>query len=246
MTASASRFPRTSSRTNTQAISVPNTALITETITAAPTVNRIAAAASGVVTASQNRSKPSSVARHATTLSGMSTTRLNQIIATPTPSGVPPRERAPARKGRPGTGRPFKAAVVLATGRDPDAAFDLGHDAVLRVEEPVGHLGPAAEVGDREEALGGGEVEGALDTLDDRPVAVLGEDRLRLRCPQVVQERLGLLGMLRALGHRHWVLDEDGGVRHDVVDRLVFLLSEDRLVLVGEEDVAGARGEGLQ
>ena len=58
MSASTTRLPWKSSRTSTQAISVPSTALTSATSSALTTVRRIAAAASGVVTASQNDAEP--------------------------------------------------------------------------------------------------------------------------------------------------------------------------------------------
>ena len=53
---------------------------------------------------------------------------------------------------------------------------------------------------------------------------------------QEVHELLGRV--VGVLGDRAGVLDEQGLRRDDVVDVLALLLGEDRLVLVGEEDVA--------
>ena len=52
------RFPGNSSRTSTHAMSVPNTTLITTTISEAISVSFSAATACGVVTASQKLSRP--------------------------------------------------------------------------------------------------------------------------------------------------------------------------------------------
>ena len=60
------RLPRKSSRTITQAISVPITALIATMIREVITVSLIAATASGSVIAFQNALKPSSVERRTT------------------------------------------------------------------------------------------------------------------------------------------------------------------------------------
>ena len=54
---------------------------------------------------------------------------------------------------------------------------------------------------------------------DHRAVALLGEDLLRRLRHGVVDERLRLLGVLRLLGHRDRVLDQDRLVGDDVLDR---------------------------
>ena len=107
------------------------------------------------------------------------------------------------------------------------------------------HLGPAAEVVDREELRAGvGNSNSPATVLVHRPVAGLAEDALRLLRADVVEEGGGLLR--RVLRHRDRVLDQDRLVRDDVVEVLALLLGEDRLVLVGEQDVALAAGEGLE
>ena len=72
---------------------------------------------------------------------------------------------------------------------------------------------------------------------------MVAEDGLRLGRVQEVHERLGGIGRITREGRRDRVLDEQGVVRHDVVERLALLLGEDGLVLVGDEDVtlAGLR-----
>ena len=66
-------LPGKSSRTSTQAISVPATALIAATATAAMSVTRSASSAIGFVTASQNPDQPSSVERTTSAAIGMRT-----------------------------------------------------------------------------------------------------------------------------------------------------------------------------
>ena len=78
------------------------------------------------------------------------------------------------------------------------------------------------------------------DRLVDRAVAPVGELLLGGGRERVVQERLGLLGVLGLRDHGDRVLDQDRLVRDDVVDLLALLLGRDRLVLVGDEDVAVA------
>src|SRR5688572_19735900 len=242
MSASTIRLPWKSSRTSTHAMSVPNTTLTSATTRAAPTVRRMADAASGVVTAPQNRWGPSCVERQTTAPSGIRTRRLIHVVASPAPRAVP-RLRLKSPPGRPVVGRP-SAAALLANG-DADGLLDVGHDAAGGVEELLRHLGPAAEVLDREQPLGGREWLVELH-VGDRAVAVLGEDLLGLLALEVLEERGGLLRVLRRLRHRDGVLDEDRRVGDDVVDLLALLLGEDRLVLVGEEDVTLAGRERLQ
>src|SRR4051794_659650 len=188
------RLPGKSSRTSTQAINVPSTAFTAATINALATVNRIADAASGAVAASQNEAMPSSWARHTTAASGMNTSRLIHSVAKPTPKAVPVlSRRSPVR--RPNSG--CRSVAVASANRHSDARFHVRHDAALRIEELGGYVGPPTEVGDREQPRRRREIVRAVDSVDHRAVAVLGEDLLCFRRVDEVEERLGLLGMLR-------------------------------------------------
>ena len=80
--------------------------------------------------------------------------------------------------------------------------------------------------------------------LDDRPVALLGEDLLRLGGRR--KSTKACAARRRVRRDRDRVLDQDRLVGDDVVDVLALLLGGDRLVLVGEQDVALAADEGLQ
>src|SRR4051812_17733289 len=243
MTASTMRLPGKSSRTRTHAISVPSTALIAATISALATVNRMAAAASGAVAASQNEAAPSFRARHTTAPSGMNTSRLIHSVAKPTPNAVPElSRRSPER--RPNSGG-CSVAVASANGH-ADSGFDVGHDAALRIEELRCHVRPPTEVGDGEQAWRGREVVLTLHSVDHGSVAVVGEDLLRFRRADEVEECLRLLRMLGRARDGSRILDEDGRIRNDVVDVLALLLGEDRLVLVRQQHIALARGERLQ
>src|SRR5262245_8247383 len=84
-----SRLPGNSSRTSTQAISVPATALITTTISEATTVSFSAATACSLVTAVQNASHPPSIDRATTAAIGISATMLRYTIAIPRPRTAP-------------------------------------------------------------------------------------------------------------------------------------------------------------
>src|SRR5206468_2481756 len=118
---------------------------------------------------------PPPTAFAATAASGIRTIRLRYEVATPRPT-LPRRVRrratAAARAG---------AACVLAGGSGyPRVLLDLRNGALVRVEELVLHLRPAAEVVDREELPGDREPRSELleHRRDDRAVALAREDPL--------------------------------------------------------------------
>ena len=76
-------FPRKSSRTSTQAVIVPSTALSSETATDATMVSFSAATASGLETASQNDCDPSLVASHMSAASGRPTMTMRKVVTKP-------------------------------------------------------------------------------------------------------------------------------------------------------------------
>ena len=80
--------------------------------------------------------------------------------------------------------------------------------------------------------------------LDHRPVAAVGPQLLRLVGVLVVDERLRRVIRLGCGGDRG--LDQQRAVRNDVLDVLARVLGGDRLVLVGEQDVALAAEERPQ
>src|SRR3954468_2270508 len=235
MIAFTAPLPRKSSRTSTQAIRVPISALTNVTTRASASVSLIADIASRSLTASQKPAIPPSIDFAATAASGSSTMKLKNSMATPRPSAAPPGSET--ARGREGT------TAASAVGGDTQPLLDLGHDAPVLVEELVRHGGPAAELGDRELLLRRREPLLVDEALVHRPVALLGEELLRRRRPQVVEERLRLLRALRVGGHGDRVLDQDRLVRDHVVELLSLLLRGDRLVLVGDQDVALAAGE---
>lgn len=117
MIASTARLSGKSSRTSTQAISNPKTALTTVTITEMVSVTRNDASADGVVTADQNASQPPSAEVHTIAASGSST--ISDSHSTATPICKDPRSR------RPGNRRPRLPAGCAAgsgsTSRHPVA-----------------------------------------------------------------------------------------------------------------------------
>src|SRR4051812_42679692 len=237
--------PRKRSRTRTHATSVPAIALIVATAIDIRIVSRSAETAWRPDTAVQNAPTPPSVERATTAASGIRTMTLSQTVAMPSDSAPDPPGAAEGTARRRAGVRAVRAS--LGSG-DPRRRLDLRHGALVRVEEVVVDLRPAAEIADGEQALRRGELRRAprQDGLVDRPVAPLGEALLRGRRQRVADERLGLGQVLRALEDRDRVLDQDRLIGHDVVDLLALALGGDRLVLVGDEDVAGARDEVLQ
>src|SRR5918994_790474 len=205
------RLPGNSSRTSTQAISVPITASIAATISDTIRVRRIAATACGAVTASQNASTPPSNERTTTAASGIRAIRVSQATERP-PATSGPAAISACRRGR----RP--ATVALPGSGHPQVALDVGHRALLGVEELGVDLVPAAELVDLEQVLGG-RVGALVDQLrEHRAVALGGEDLLRRLGAEPVDERLRLVGVLGLRDDCHRVLDQDRLVRDDVVE----------------------------
>src|SRR3954454_10499842 len=120
--------------------------------------------------------------------------------------------------------------------------LDVDEYALLRVEEAVVDLRPAAELVDREQLRRDGELRLVLQRGENGAVALGDEDLLGRRRPQVVAEGLGRARVLRVAGHRGRVLDQDRLLRDEVVDVLALLLGGDGLVLVRERHVALAAG----
>src|SRR3954451_15853377 len=254
ITALTNALPRKRSRTSTHATSVPAAALIAATRIDRTSVSFSAATACGAVTASQNACRPPAVERATTAASGMSTMTLSHSVATPSPSAPDPpgaaeesaRRRA-VKSDPPPRGDAAGLSASLGSG-DPRRLLDLRDRALVRIEELVVDLRPAAEVADREQPLRRRELRLVLgeDGLVDRPVAPVGEDLLGRRRQRVLHERLRLREVLRLRDDRDRVLDRDRLVGDDVVDLLALLLGGDRLVLVGDEDVAGAGREVVE
>src|SRR3954468_163928 len=242
MTALMAALPRNRSRTSTHAVAVPATALTAATASDVHSDSFSADTAWRLVTADQKVSRPPSVERATSAASGMRTMTLSHSIAIPSPSAL-----APPGVTR-GTRRAARAVTASLGSGDPRVLLDGGHRALVGIEELVVDLAPVTEVADGEQAAGGRELRRVLaqDRLVHGPVAPVGELLLGRRGEGVVEERLGLRGVLGLRDDRDRVLDQDRLVRDHVVDLLALLLRRDRLVLVGDEHVAVARREVLQ
>src|SRR5215211_7944189 len=236
MRALTTRLPGNWSRTSTQAMTVPTTTFTPVTIRATRSVKRRAARAWGWVAASQNAPQPSRPERHTTAVRGRTTTRLRYRVTVPRSSAAPPRTSSPIRR----------RVTTLVANRDADLLLDVGHDPGLLVEKLLVHIGPTAQVLDGEQARRLREAGPGGDRGSDRPVAALGVQLLGRLGPQEVDEGAGRGRVLGLGGDRDRVLDQDGVVRHHVVDRLLLLLGVDGLVLIGQHHVALAADEGLE
>src|SRR4051812_4470894 len=248
ITALMTALPRKRSRTSTQATSVPATALIAATRIDTMSVSFSAATACGAVTASQKAPSPPSSERATTAASGIRTMTLSHSVATPSASAPDPPGAAEERARRRATGSDRPALRASLGSGDSRGLLDRGDRPLVRVEELVVDLRPAAEVADREEALRRRELRlvRGEDRLVDRAVAPVGEHLLGSGRERVLHERLRLRLVLRLGDDRDGVLDRDRLVGDDVVDLLALLLRGERLVLVGDEDVAGARREVVE
>src|SRR5215211_1277650 len=120
-------------------------------------------------------------------------------------------------------------AASLAGGSGlPLALEDVGDDAALRIEEL---RRDRVRLRVREARI-------------DGAVALLREDPL---CGRAAEEGEEVTRRLRRVArHSGRILDQDRLVGDDVVDVLALLPGGDGLVLVGDEDVALAGGEGLE
>src|SRR3954469_24195612 len=248
MSALTNALPRKRARTSTHATRVPASALTAATRTARTSVSFSAATACGAVTASTNACRPPSVERATTAASGIRTMTDSHSVATPSPSAPEPPDAAEESARRRATaGGAAEISASLGSG-DPRRLLDLGDRSLVGIEELVVDLRPAPEVADREEALRRRELRLVLDEDGpvDRPVAPVGEHLLRGRRERVLHERLRLLCVLRLGDDRDRVLDRDRLVGDHVVDLLALLPRGDRLVLVRDQDVAGARGEVVE
>src|SRR6476661_2399745 len=242
MTAFTAALPGNRSRTRTQAMIVPNTALIRTTISEHTRVSFSAAMACVPVTASQNEPVPLSNALAATAASGRRTMTLRYSVTIPMPRPAPARGR---RMPVPRAGAlAVVASIRSACGRDPELLLDLRDLALRLVEELVVDLVPAAELVNREEVLRRRKLLRVHQLRVDRPVAVLRPDLLTRIGPDEVHEVLRRLR--RLLRDRDRRLDQDRRRRDHVVHVLALGLGLDRLVLIRDEDVALALGEGCE
>src|SRR4051812_49656316 len=128
------------------------------------------------------------------------------MLTNPTWSAVPGRRGTPRRR-RAGTGAAVAGlfTACLLRGGLPQALVDVGHHAVVRVEELLVDGRPAAHVGDLEQVRRRGELVRPGDALRHRPVPLLDEDLLRFVGAGEVDEVLSRCA--RRLGDGDRVLD---------------------------------------
>src|SRR3954452_17631400 len=161
MIALTRRLPRKSSRTSTQAVTVPKTAFSSATTIETPSVSFSAAIASGEVATDQNCWSPFWREAQKSAAIGRRTITLRYDI-------VKPSERAAAAAPsfeRRRVLRPTAAAwALLASGRSSDRALDRDHAPLVRVEPDIVGVAPAADdlVVDLEDARACGELPGVL------------------------------------------------------------------------------------
>src|SRR2546430_9500239 len=129
MTELTSDLPRKSSRTSTQAVMVPSTALIRTTTKAAPNVSLSAPRASGFETACQNACLPSRLDSQTRAAIGRTTTTIRYVEITPTDRLVLARPSALALRAI----LPADAATLLMRLAS-DRALDRDHPTVAQVE----------------------------------------------------------------------------------------------------------------
>src|SRR6185312_1507192 len=237
-------FPANESRTRTQAMIVPKTAVVSTASVAVITDSFRAATACGEETTSQNPDQPFPVDFQTTAAIGSTTTTSRNVVTKPTC-----RERAvealslrcAAGAGSPGAG----PVTALASSAHSERALDRLHDALARVEPLLVDRAPAAEQLVRDRRLAGPHRELAPvlgeRLLVHRPVAVLGEDLLGRVRLQVPREGIPFGLVLALLDRRDVDVDQHRLPRDDVRD-----LSVDRLALEREEDVALPRQERVR
>src|SRR5439155_17059877 len=176
-------LPRNSSRTSTQAVTVPSTPLIRTTMKAVPKVSLSAPTASGLEIACQNVSAPSRFDSQTRAAIGRTTITVRNVESTPTDRAVLPRPAARILLG----GAAVDAVTELMGGTS-DRSLDSNHPSAVQVEPHPVDLPPAAEepVVDAEGRAGvvllapTREVRALQHRLGDRAIAVGGEDPLLL------------------------------------------------------------------
>src|SRR5215210_1151729 len=210
MIAFTSDLPRKSSRTSTQAVIVPRTALSSATAIEVQSVSFRAATASGLVTTSQNARAPPFVDSKTRAAIGRATISDRYVVTRPSEravealslwilTGLETMSTVLMRIGKANRRHKNRQSTTLAGGA-ADLPLDPRQDPVSRVEEPPLDAIPAAEpeLVDRELARPRRELlhESAGDGLVHGPVAVLRERALGCGRPQEAEERVRLLLVL--------------------------------------------------
>ena len=212
---STTRLPGNSSRTSTHAISVPITSVDERDDDRRDDRQLERGPASGVVTASQNAPSPSScrAPHHRRERDEHDHAQVeHRRCRRPSWSGPPRRRRAaagPAGGDGARPGRVSHAAQHSCSTETPSVRSMSAMMLALRVEELRHDLVPAAEVVDGEQARSARELSAASTPVDHRPVAVVGEDLLRLRGDRKSRNAWASVRVLGVRGDRDRVLDQD-------------------------------------
>ena len=222
---------------------VPKTALIATTIADAPRVSFSAASACGAVTSSQNEREPVLERlrdhRRERDQDDQAQVRDDEAAGEPGAGEAEPEAR-PRRCLRSCDG-PLTHSVatprfVSISAIEP---FSGSKNSVVTSSQP-----PRSAIVNRSGGVGNLSSFCLQHRLDHRPVAAVGPQLLRLVGVEVVDERLRRV--VRLGRDRDRRLDQDRAVGDDVLDVLAGVLRGDRLVLVGEQDVALAAEERPQ
>src|SRR5205085_4562583 len=242
ITALITERPGKRSRTSTQAVIVPKTALTSAARMAATTLSFSAATASGFEIEFQNPDRPSSRDAATTAASGSTTISVRYPVTNPRERAVPALSLGRARPRR----AVAADGAALARGRAPDPTLDLDHDPVGR-EPLLVHGPPAAEdlVVDLEDAWPRRVLRRVLlrHRRQHRAPARLAEEVLCDRALREPDEFLRELLAAAVLDHGDRQLDQHRLPRDHVLDVRACRPRGQRLALVGQQHVTLARQE---
>src|SRR5262245_32110502 len=170
------RWPGKRSRTSTQAVIVPRTALISATTAAAPRLSFSASTAPGLVTTSQKLAAPSARDSHTSAAMGRMTTTDRNAVTKPSERAVCALSLARLARG--------EATAAALASRASHRLLDPHHQPGLGVEPAFVYVAPTAEhrIVDSDQGAGR-ELRAVLlrHRLQHRPVAGLREEVLRRR-----------------------------------------------------------------
>src|SRR6476646_4717877 len=212
------RWPGKRSRTSTQAVIVPRTALIRATTAAAPRLSLSASIAPGLVTTSQKLVAPSARDSQTNAAIGRMTTTDRNAVTKPSERPVCAFSLARLARGE-------ATEAVLASGAS-DRLFDAGHQAALGIEPALVDLPPAAEPRAVDpDQRPRRELRPVLlrHRLQHRPIARLREQALRRRRLREGDELLDQVEVRARLDRRDRELDQHRLRRDEVGDVLACL-----------------------
>src|SRR6266511_1374126 len=131
---------------------------------------------------------------------------------------MPPPTTSPSRGAR------TRAGARSAAASAAKARLDLRHQAVVRVEELLLYLRPAAEVVDREQLRPHRKAEALVRARQDGPVAALREELLCARRVEELDEGLRRWLVLAVAKRCDRVVDPDRRLRYVEVRLLAVVL----------------------